>query len=292
MSSSSNPGPFPGSSAWENRQSADYFGHAPALRVGLGGMLAIAFLTLWFMSQVPLPGGWIAVCALPLTLIGYLGLRFYLTFSSVEFFADHVEIRLPGRKVNLPYTSIRKIRFDSFSHDLMVRDDKGEYRIPRTIQGHRVILHRLHENVEVERDHSPEMDVTVRILPKVACGLAVGAMAGLSFAVAFEMPRIGIGLLLICVPAAYLLLDQCVLRKYHFTPEELHVSGMRNKTYRRAELTEAWIQKSGLSSRFRMKFPNGTVEFDEYLLFKAMIQVTGYVERRWEHRVTPLSRKS
>ena len=60
----------------------------------------------------------------------------------------------------------------------------------------------------------------------------------------------------------------------------------------RSGLKEAWISKSGLSSRLEMKFSTGSVQMDEYLLSKALIQVSGYVERRWQQRVTPLSKKA
>jgi hypothetical protein len=40
-----------------------------------------------------------------------------------------------------------------------------------------------------------------------------------------------------------------------------------------------------------MTFTNGEVQFDEYLLSKALIQVSGYVERRWQQRVAPLSQR-
>ena len=175
----------------------------------------------------------------------------------------------------------------------MVSDANGDHRIPRTIQGHRVILHRLHERVEVERDHSPGMEVHVRLLPRLGCGLSIAAMVALSLMVATEMPGAGLTLLLFCLPASYMLLDQCILRDYRFTPDALYVRGLRGeKVYQRKDLKDTWIAKSGLSSRFQMTFTNGEVQFDEYLLSKALIQVSGYVERRWQHRVAPLSQRS
>jgi hypothetical protein len=295
MASISNPepSPIPSVSQWEGRQSADYFGHTVALQAGLAGMLAIALVTFALVLKLPLTNSWLTVAIVPALLIGYLGLRLYLTFSSVEFFSDRVDIHVPGRAISLPYDSIRHIRFDSFSHDLMVRDDNGEYRIPRTIQGHRAILHRLHQHVEVERDHSPEMDIRIRALPRFTGALAIIAMLLITTTLLIQMPQIGLGLLIVSLPTAYLLLDQCVLRSYRLTPEALHVKGLRSRSYLRSNLQEAWISKSGLSSRLEMKFSTGApVQMDEYLLSKALIQVSGYVERRWQQRVKPLSKKA
>jgi hypothetical protein len=290
MSSLSDHEPLSSASAAETPHSADYFGHAPALQVVLGGMLAIALLTLWFMVHLPFANGKFVVALIPVILIGYLGLRLYFAFSTVEFFGDHVDIVRLGTTRSIPYNTIRQIRFDSFSHDLLVRDDSGEYRIPRTIQGHRVILHRLHQRVEVERDHSPEMQVQVRSMPKVASCLSIAAMTGLSATVTVNVPAVGVGLWAVCIPTALLLLDQCVLRSYEFTPEQVTVNGLRKRTYRREDLKQALISKSGLSSQFEMTFANGKVRFDEYLLSKALIQVSGYVERRWQQRVSPVKK--
>jgi hypothetical protein len=289
MPSASNP--LPPDATWTvDAESSSAFSHTPALQAGLMGMVLLALATLWLMLQIPLLEIRLAVSVLPATLLAYLVYRLYLTLSSVEFFADHIDIRVASQSNPIPYDKIRQVCFDSFSHDLLVNDGTRNYRIPRTIQGHRAILHQLHKRIEVQRDHSLEMQIEVRWLPKAACAVSIAAMVSLAMVAAAQIGQFAIALAIISLPTAAILLDQCILRRYRLTPDELHVTGLRGtKVYRRQDLTDTWISKSGLSSRFQMTFKTGTVQFDEYLLSKALIQVTGYIERRWQHRVAPLS---
>ena len=294
MPGSSNPEPSSASSVWSAAQeSSTYFSHTAALQAGLVVALAFSAATLWMMMHLPFATARLFLSTVPLVVCVYLSHRLYLSLISVELFSDRLELRQLGKITAVPYASITKIHFDSFSHDLMVCDADNSYRIPRTIQGHRVILHRLHQRVEVARDHSPEMTVDVRLLPKVACVVSITSMVVLSLVVFAQMPQIGVGLLLFSIPLTYMLLDQCIVRSYHFTPDELRVKGLRGvKIYPRADLKDAWIDKSGLSSRIQMTFAEGRVQFDEYLLSKALIQVSGFIERRWQQRVTPLSSRN
>jgi len=257
----------------------------------LGLFLSIAIIVSWQLARLPLGTSGSGLAGLALIATGFLAFRLWLGTQSVTIDETGFDLRTGNRTQRIPFNTIRKIRFDRVSHDLLVETTQHTHRLARTLQGHRVIRQRLLAAIPQQQqatDDSSTLFVKPRLLPRVAGTLALCVMAMCVSAIMWVDPGLGVLNLLGLLLPTYVLFDRCIRRTYRLNHDGIKIRGLfRSRFHARGELMGAVIRKGALSSTLRLTFSNETVELDEYLLGQSLVEVSEFIENSWAVRVRP-----
>jgi hypothetical protein len=235
------------------------------------------------------PGGLqIAVTMLPLAISLFGAYRFYLTLRTVRVTADAIELVHPWGTRVVRLADVKGLRFDSYPHDLVVKTESREFRLPRTVQGFR----NLHELV-IEKTHQAEheqfpVEVRVRRSVRFVSLFVVTNQAllgyfliGYGFGVLFS--ALLVASLLV---ATFIFLDQYFLRRCVFQADGLWVHGLLGKKFfPHASLSETEVKKTTLWSRLQLHFGTQTVTLEDRVMDLPVVRLARIVEREWGHGV-------
>ena len=270
------------------------FEHEPSIRVVLALFLVMALILAWQLVRLPLGSSGAGLSGLALLASGYLAFRLVLTRQSVVIDATGFELHTGKRVDRVAFDAIRNVRFDRMSHDLLVETAKTTYRVPRTLQGHRVIRQRLLAAAPQEPgDEAALLWVKPRLMPRVAGTLALCVMAMCVSAVMWVNTGLGVLNLMGLLLPSYALFDRCIRRSYRLDCDGIEIRGLWSPRFHaRGELISAEFRKGALSSTLVLDFGTEKVELHEYLLGQSLVEISEFMERNWSARVNPAERRS
>lgn len=253
-------------------------------------MLCLTLGALWatvFAWNIAPSGAELAIAMVPIALSLFGAYRLYLTLRSVRLSADAIELVHPWGTRVARFADIKGLRFDSYPHDLVVKTEDREFRLPRTVQGFR----NLHELV-IERTHHGEhkqFPVEVRVRRSVRFVSLFAITMQLLFG--YFLIRQGFGLFsgLLAVSllvATYVFLDQYCFRRCVFQTDGLWVHGLLGKKFfPHASLSETEVKKTTLWSRLKLHFGSQTVTLEDRVMDLPVVRLARIVEREWGHGV-------
>jgi len=263
------------------------FHHSVKTRFGILLLVVAAIWATFVVADLPLEGVLKMLTAVPFALFLFGAYRFYLTFRSVVIDGETLEMRHPGFKRTFTFADVEGLRFDSYPHDLVVKTDGHEYRLPRTLEGFR----NLHE-LMIEKTHRGEheklpLEVRVRRSLRFVSLFAITLQLIFGYFIVqrgFNAFTFALGTSL--AVATFVFLDNYCLRRCIFQHDGLWVHGLLGrKFYPHATLRETEVKKTSLWSRMRLKFGNSTVTLEDRVMDLPVVRMARIVEHEWGHGV-------